>query len=72
LHFFQQLKKELKIKYETLRKSQLENIRDNGCRVLVLSCSIPQNDHSNICIEGELGEVERISLQELEDFLRPE
>jgi len=53
-----------------LNRKYLEEIREHGCRVLVLNSSIC-DQYGFLCLENERGEVERITGEELLKILRP-
>ena len=51
---FSELGKDIKIKMEVLTRQKLMNVRDNGCRILVISSNIDDYD-GKLCIENSLG-----------------
>ena len=65
---FSELGKDIKIKMEVLTRQKLMNVRDNGCRILVISSNIDDYD-GKLCIENQQGEVERISPKDLQAIL---
>ena len=70
LNTLKNLKKEVKLKQNILTLSQLENIRDYGCRILVLFSSMIDVDN-NLIMEGANGLVKKLSSCELTEILRP-
>ena len=69
--FFNQIGKDIKLQYDTLNRQNLENLRDYGCRILVISSS-KHDDAGNICLEGNNGEIEKMTVRELEELLQPQ
>ena len=60
----------MKIKKNILNISQLETIRDYGCRILVLFSSMIDVDN-NLIMEGANGLVKKLTSCELTEILRP-
>ena len=58
------LNKEVKVKKNIMTIKQIQNIRDYGCRVLVLFSSMFDND-GNLYVEKNNGEVEVIDMDQL-------
>jgi len=67
---FNQLEKDLNIKYELLSRKQLDYIKEFGCKILVLdACS---HYHSTqVCIEESNGQVSTLTPKELQACLTP-
>ena len=51
---FQELNKNINIKYEILNMMQLEYLREYGCRILSLDSEI-NDPNGHLCIEGKNG-----------------
>jgi len=63
------LKKIVNFKFDHLTKKTLNLIKDCGCRVLHLSSDEYRNKY--LCVEGENGEIEYLSHDELKHILTP-
>jgi len=61
------LKKVVNLKFDILSREILEYIKIFGCRVLHISSDVYLSD--KLCIEGENGEVEYISMNEMKRIL---
>ena len=56
----------LYLKFEHLTRDKLEDCLKNGCRILQLSCSY--TEENCLCVEGEFGQLEKISFEQLKDL----
>jgi hypothetical protein len=64
-----QTHKIVQVKFDTLTRKTLQQLKTSGCRVLQLSSDVWQDDC--LCVEGRFGELEKISLEELQQILIP-
>ena len=63
--------KDLNIKYEILNMKQLENLREYGCKILVLSSCI--HDYGNeLCVEESNGTINKFTSDQLYTILKPQ
>lgn len=62
--------KVINVRFDQLNRELLEYVKNNGCRVLHISSDIYRKE--SLCIEGENGLIEYISLENLETMLKPE
>jgi len=60
-----QKNKVLYLKFEILTKEKLFDCLQNGCRILQLNCQAVEQDA--LCVEGEYGKLERMSIEEIKD-----
>ena len=66
-----ELGKDLNIKYEILNMKQLENLREYGCKILVLSSCI--HDYGNeLCVEESNGTINKFTSDQLYTILKPQ
>ena len=56
----QKMGKQLNIKFENCNMEQLENLRDYGCRILVLANGVYE-ENGNLCLHECNGELKRIA-----------
>ena len=66
---FRKQKKVVNLKFDILKRESLSYIKDYGCRVLHMSSDVFKND--TLCIEGNNGEIEYLSMDEIKKILRP-
>jgi hypothetical protein len=63
------LQKIVNLKFDSLKRQNLDYLKSYGCRVLHISSDVYKKDC--LCLEGNNGEIEYLPLEEMKNLLKP-